>query len=290
MSYQVGSGYSYRQKFSQLDFDRFASLSGDDNPIHIDSVYAANSKFGKTVAHGMLLYSGICRCLSEQFPANLQYSVQLKFPNPTYANQSLSITQEIIQIDPNQEWLEVASQVLHPDGESGCDSQIKLSHTPHQNIKLEELDGVVSPAPEDAGTFKGLQIGQSAKHTRKYTQSDINEYVDICGDFNQLHTNYKFVKTNGFKNLVVPMPLIGGLFSYLLGTKLPGRGTNWLKLSLNLLQPVCLDEKIKAKVRITRIRAEKSLINLELTALGPHSRMICRGEALVLAKDLVPAE
>jgi len=35
-----------------VDFDRFARLTGDDNPIHCDPVFAATTHFGATVAHG----------------------------------------------------------------------------------------------------------------------------------------------------------------------------------------------------------------------------------------------
>lgn len=286
MNFQIGSGYSYKLIFTQFDFDRFARLSGDDNPIHVDHEYAANTKFGKTVAHGMLLYSAISKCLSEQFPANIHFSINLKFPQPTFASQPLSITQKITDKSPNSDWLEISSQVLHDDGSSGCDGLITLSITPQYHAKgIEHRESSRSFIVDDQ-VLKGLKVGQTAGITRIFSQSDINEYIDISGDFNQLHKNYDFVRTNGFDDLVVPSPLIGGMFSKLLGTNLPGEGTNWLKLSLNFLAPAYLDEKITAKVTIDRIRADKELVNLHLTALGRADRMLCQGEALVLVKDV----
>ena len=286
MNFQIGSGYSYNISFTQLDFDRFARLSGDDNPIHVDHDYAANTKFGKTVAHGMLLYSAISKCLSEQFPANIHFSVNLKFPQPTFASQQLSITQKITNKSPNSDWLEVSSQVLQSDGSSGCNSLITLSNTPQYHAKGIEHGESRPPLAADDQVLKGLKTGQTAGINRIFSQSDINEYIDITGDFNQLHKNYDFVRTNGFDNLVVPTPLIGGIFSKLLGTDLPGRGTNWLKLSLNFLAPAYLEEKISTKVTIARIRADKELVNLDLTALGRADRVLCQGEALVLVKDV----
>ena len=34
--------------FAQDDFNRFAALSGDANPIHVDAAFAARTRFGPT--------------------------------------------------------------------------------------------------------------------------------------------------------------------------------------------------------------------------------------------------
>src|SRR5439155_6725924 len=38
-------------------FDLFARLTGDDHPIHYDDAFAAKTRFGKRLAHGLLLMS-----------------------------------------------------------------------------------------------------------------------------------------------------------------------------------------------------------------------------------------
>ena len=43
---------SFQQVLLQGDFDRFATLTRDDNPIHCDPDFAARSHFGGTVAGG----------------------------------------------------------------------------------------------------------------------------------------------------------------------------------------------------------------------------------------------
>ena len=74
----------------QPDFDRFARLSHDDNPIHCDPVFAAKSHFGATVAHGMMLYSCICKALAEQVGAGVvQIEQTLMFPNATYVGDRI---------------------------------------------------------------------------------------------------------------------------------------------------------------------------------------------------------
>ncbi|MCY0855581.1 MaoC/PaaZ C-terminal domain-containing protein [Cupriavidus sp. D39] len=53
---------------TQEDFDRFASISRDDNPIHCDPAFASTTHFGATVAHGMFLFSLLCAQMQRSTP------------------------------------------------------------------------------------------------------------------------------------------------------------------------------------------------------------------------------
>lgn len=39
------------------EFKAFADMTGDDHPIHYDDAYAAKTRFGKRLAHGLLVMS-----------------------------------------------------------------------------------------------------------------------------------------------------------------------------------------------------------------------------------------
>jgi acyl dehydratase len=82
--------------FSQEDFERFARLSGDDNPIHTDPEFSAGTRFGRTVAHGLLLFSVLRGLIDRLAPGGRVLQQSLMFPAPTYAGEpmrfSVSIT------------------------------------------------------------------------------------------------------------------------------------------------------------------------------------------------------
>lgn len=42
---------------TQEMIDRYADVSGDLNPLHIDEAFASRTAFGRTIAHGQLLLS-----------------------------------------------------------------------------------------------------------------------------------------------------------------------------------------------------------------------------------------
>jgi 3-hydroxybutyryl-CoA dehydratase len=108
--------------FSQQDINKFAEISGDNNPIHIDLEFAAKSKFGKTIAHGMLVYAVISEYLAKQFPGLIQISQTLSFLSPVYAQEELTLLQEVIAVEPSEGTLQVKTSVTKLNGTLACQS------------------------------------------------------------------------------------------------------------------------------------------------------------------------
>ena len=92
-SIRVGQVEAIKRTFTQSDFDRFAALSGDDNPIHVDAEFSARTRFGRTVAHGMLLYSVVCSVLGTRLPGpgTLQIEQELMFPTATPTGEEVEV-------------------------------------------------------------------------------------------------------------------------------------------------------------------------------------------------------
>ncbi|MCR8724703.1 MaoC family dehydratase [Frigidibacter sp. ROC022] len=79
---------------TQAEFDAFAAVSGDDNPIHVDADFSARTRFGRTVAHGMLIYSRLWSLLGSACPGLRQLRQELMFPNPCYAGDPVQLSVE----------------------------------------------------------------------------------------------------------------------------------------------------------------------------------------------------
>lgn len=99
-----------QRTFSQADFDAFADLSGDNNPIHVDHEFAAESRFGRTVSHGVLLCSVIRGMIERRLPGSRQLAHTVMYPAPTFADEAM-----LFEID-----IERAS-----DSEHQCAFQVK---------------------------------------------------------------------------------------------------------------------------------------------------------------------
>jgi len=77
---------------SQQEFDLFARISGDDNPIHVDPEFSARTAFGRTVSHGMLIYTKLWGGLTASYPEIKQTGQSMMFPNPCYTGEPVELT------------------------------------------------------------------------------------------------------------------------------------------------------------------------------------------------------
>lgn len=280
---------SYGRSYVQGDFDRFAALSGDDNPIHVDPEFAARTRFGRTVSHGMLLYGSLCAALNAEFgPGVAQAEQDLMFVSPTYVGEEVRIRLEVQAQRPDG-LLDVATLLTRPGGEVACQGRTLLAPGSLNPARAHLAAAAMGSAPVDsAGALehKGLRVGQTATVVRTFSPADLDAYGELTRDANPLHRGVPDSGSgSGAGARRVPGALLGGLFSYLLGTRLPGRGTNWLKQRLIYPEPCLAGEEVTATVEIVRLRPEKDLVNLRgLCVAG--GRVVCRGESLVLVKDL----
>jgi len=120
---RVGQVATLKRVLSQEDFNRFAALSGDDNPIHVDPEFSARTRFGRTVSHGMLLYGIICGALSTHFPGAVQLQQGLMFPTPAFAGEEITVRLEVVAVRQEERQARVRTVVSKATGDVVCQGQ-----------------------------------------------------------------------------------------------------------------------------------------------------------------------
>ncbi|MGH2523072.1 MAG: MaoC family dehydratase [Anaerolineales bacterium] len=120
---KIGHAVMVSRVFAQEDFNRFAALSGDDNPIHVDPEFSARTRLGKTVCHGMLLYGTICGALSAHFPGVRQLEQELMFPNPTFVGEAVTVRLEVVEVWPAARVARLKTLITKASGEVTCEGQ-----------------------------------------------------------------------------------------------------------------------------------------------------------------------
>jgi 3-hydroxybutyryl-CoA dehydratase len=82
---------TFRKTISESDVYLFAGITGDTNPAHIDEVYANSTRFGKRIAHGLLVSSFISTVLGTKLPGpgTIYISQSLNFKAPVYIGDTI---------------------------------------------------------------------------------------------------------------------------------------------------------------------------------------------------------
>jgi len=92
----VGARARLSRTFSDGDIETFVRLSGDDSPIHVDEEYAARSRFGRRIVHGLLAVSQLSAVLGTLLPGpgTIYLSQSFQFKAPVFIGDT--ITSEVI--------------------------------------------------------------------------------------------------------------------------------------------------------------------------------------------------
>lgn len=129
--------------------------------------------------------------------------------------------------------------------------------------------------------IEDLYIGQSYSLAKKFTFEEVKQFAALSMDNNPLHLDENFASKNLFGKRIVHGYLTTSLFSAIIGTKLPGFGSIYLKQDLNFVRPVFHDELITATVTVKKIEIEKSIVFLDTICTKENGKSAVEGSAIV---------
>ncbi|XP_033625371.1 hydroxyacyl-thioester dehydratase type 2, mitochondrial-like [Asterias rubens] len=99
--FQEGDTASITKTFSSQDVQKFAELSEDTNPIHVNDEYAETARFGKCIVHGILVNGLISAVLGTKLPGpgTIVLSQMCEFPAPLYIGEPVTASVTVVNID-----------------------------------------------------------------------------------------------------------------------------------------------------------------------------------------------
>jgi len=85
---EAGQIYKHVFSFSQNDVEKFAEVTGDKNPIHLDNNYAAQTVFKRPIMHGFLGGSIFSKVFGTLFPGEgtIYLKQSMAFVKPMYVD------------------------------------------------------------------------------------------------------------------------------------------------------------------------------------------------------------
>lgn len=117
--------------------DMYAQASGDYNPIHLDSEFAATTQFGGTIAHGMMVAATISEMMSAAFGADWARSgkMKMRFRSPVKPGQRVTASGKVRSVAETESGLRIACAVsaIKDDGETAIAGTAEVGVSGHEN-------------------------------------------------------------------------------------------------------------------------------------------------------------
>ena len=153
--FEVGRTATITHTITAEDVQKFADLTGDDNPLHVNREFAEKTSFKGMVAHGMLSASFISTIIGKKLPGEgaLWLSQNLEFLLPVRIGDTLEITGTVTAFSPSQSILDLQIQIVNQHRQTVLTgtSRVKV-------LKVEEPAPATSNA---AGAKVALVTGAS---------------------------------------------------------------------------------------------------------------------------------
>lgn len=99
---QLGMEARLVRTVTQAEIQSFADISGDFNPVHLDTAYAATTPFKSTIAHGMLTAAYISAIFGTNLPGPgcIYVSQTLNFRAPVRPGDEVTTLVKIVDLIP----------------------------------------------------------------------------------------------------------------------------------------------------------------------------------------------
>lgn len=118
---KVGDRAEFEKTVTAEDIALFARVSGDTNPLHTDQAYAAKTRFGECIAHGMLSAGFISAVLGTKLAPHccaVYLNQTLRFIRPVKAGDTVKAVAEVKGIEPEKRVFTIETNCYNQNGEA----------------------------------------------------------------------------------------------------------------------------------------------------------------------------
>jgi len=114
MLLEIGDTYTYAFRFSQEDVQKFAEVSGDKNPLHLDADYAAKTRFKRPIIHGHLTSSVFTRILGMEFPGegSVYMKQETEYLFPMFVDTDYEVVFTVMTVDREKHIAQITGEVF----------------------------------------------------------------------------------------------------------------------------------------------------------------------------------
>ena len=132
--------------------------------------------------------------------------------------------------------------------------------------------------------FEDIKRGDEKRIQMIVTESKVNEFARISGDYNSLHMDELYAKKTDFKKRICHGMLLASFFSQLVGMHIPGKNALYLTQSLKFISPCFIGDKITVYGKVLDKSSATKVITLKTSIINYLGNEIVDGEAKVIVR------
>lgn len=134
----IGDNCSYKKTLTESDLILFATVSGDVNPVHLDSDFAKESMFKERIAHGMWSGSLVSATLATVMPGpgTIYLNQSFNFLRPVKLGDTLTVTLTAKQKNDDKHTIVFDCNVVNQDKKPVLTGEAKVI-APSEKVIIE---------------------------------------------------------------------------------------------------------------------------------------------------------
>ena len=134
-------------------------------------------------------------------------------------------------------------------------------------------------------TFDEIKIGQSKEFQITITESMVNNFAKISGDFSPIHMDETYAKSTTFKKRVVHGMLLASFLSRVDGMYLPGKHTLYFSQNIEFRNPCFIGDELKIESKVIDKSISTKILKIESKIFNQKNKILLYGVGRVIIRD-----
>ena len=134
-------------------------------------------------------------------------------------------------------------------------------------------------------TFDEIELGLTKQFQITITESMIDDFAKLSGDFSPIHVDEDYATTTNFKKRVTPSMLLASFLSKIDGMYLPGKHALYFSQSLDFRYPCFISDKITVSSIVIDKSVSTKILKIESKITNQEGKILLSGIGRVIVRD-----
>ena len=134
-------------------------------------------------------------------------------------------------------------------------------------------------------TFDQIEIGLSIEFQVTISESMVDNFAKVSGDFSPIHMDDKYAKSTSFGKRVVHGMLLASFLSRVDGMYLPGKHALYLSQSVEFRNRCFIGDTVKVFSKVIDKSKSTKILKTESKITNPQNEILLTGVGRVIVRD-----